>query len=38
MAGRADFLVTGDKAQLPSLKQDAATRIVTVRALIDGGG
>ncbi len=38
MAGRADFLVTGDKAQLPSLKQYATTRIVTVRALIDGGG
>lgn len=34
-AGRADFLVTGDKSGLLSLKRHHATRIVTARAFAD---
>jgi predicted nucleic acid-binding protein len=34
-AGRADFLVTGDKAGLLILRRHAGTAIVTVRELLD---
>jgi predicted nucleic acid-binding protein len=34
-AGRADFLVTGDKSGLLSLKKHRKTRIVTARTFAD---
>jgi predicted nucleic acid-binding protein len=34
-AGGADFLVTGDKADLLSLERTGSTRIVTARQFLD---